>query len=86
MSRRKVIFVHGCFWHGHACKRGARVPKTNTDYWKGKIAQNVNRDTPNEARLAASGWEILTVWECELVRPDELRAKLQAFLAANISR
>jgi DNA mismatch endonuclease, patch repair protein len=82
-SRQKVIFVHGCFWHGHTCKRGARIPKTNTDYWKQKIARNVRRDISNEAILAASGWEVLTVWECELAKPDELLARLKGFLAAN---
>ncbi|WP_109477331.1 very short patch repair endonuclease [Paraburkholderia sp. C35] len=80
---RKVIFVHGCFWHGHTCKRGARRPKTNVDYWKEKIARNVARDASNESKLTASGWDVLTVWECELTKPEELRAKLRTFLATS---
>ena len=63
--RRKVIFVHGCFWHGHHCKRGARVPKTNIKYWTAKIGRNRQRDKDSEAALAAMGWRVLIVWECE---------------------
>lgn len=66
IGRRKVIFVHGCFWHGHICRRGARHPKTNAEYWKEKIARNVRRDVSNESLLTSSGWEVLTIWECEL--------------------
>ena len=65
-KHRTVIFVHGCFWHGHDCKRGRRVPKTNRDYWTAKIARNRARDEKNEAALAALGWRVITVWECEL--------------------
>ena len=63
---RAVIFVHGCFWHGHACKRGARLPKTNQDYWRKKIARNVARDAKNSEALRALGWRVITLWECEL--------------------
>ncbi|CAD6547535.1 Very short patch repair protein [Paraburkholderia sabiae] len=85
IGRRKVIFVHGCFWHGHTCRRGARRPKTNADYWREKIARNVARDASNESKLTVSGWDVLTVWECELAKPEELCAKLRAFLAAGVS-
>lgn len=56
IRHRKVIFVHGCFWHGHDCPRGPREPKTNTEYWHSKIARNRERDIENAARLAALGW------------------------------
>lgn len=64
-SRQAVIFVHGCFWHGHGCARGARVPKTNRDYWTKKIARNVARDAANAAVLSSMGWRVAIVWECE---------------------
>lgn len=64
-GRRKVIFVNGCFWHSHDCPRGARQPKANADYWKAKIGRNVTRDADSAAALQASGWQVLTVWECE---------------------
>lgn len=61
---RVVVFVHGCFWHGHGCRRGARVPATNTEYWLGKIARNRRRDQRNARRLRAEDWSVHTVWEC----------------------
>jgi DNA mismatch endonuclease (patch repair protein) len=63
--RKKVVQVHGCFWHGHDCKRGARPPKENAAYWGPKIARNVERDAANEADLQELGWDVLIVWECE---------------------
>lgn len=69
-KHRTVIFVHGCFWHGHDCKRGGRVPKTNRAYWTAKIARNQARDAGNEAALKALGWRVITVWECELKHLD----------------
>jgi len=65
-GRRKVIFVHGCFWHGHDCKRGARSPKNNAGYWRAKIDRNRARDERNREALRDSGWKVETVWECEL--------------------
>ena len=79
-NRRKVIFVHGCFWHGHSCKRGNRLPKTNTEYWKAKIRRNVARHSDQLAELAAKGWSGLTLWECELSNKDVLTERLSAFL------
>ena len=63
---KTVIFVHGCFWHGHNCKRGKRVPKSNTQYWKEKIARNKKRDAKNAAALRKLSWQVITLWECEL--------------------
>ena len=78
--RRKVIFVHGCFWHGHDCKRGARVPKTNTEYWIAKIGRNRQRDENSTAALLAMGWRVRIIWECALKDRDALAAELEAFL------
>jgi DNA mismatch endonuclease, patch repair protein len=80
VGRKQAIFVHGCFWHGHDCARGARMPKANADYWRAKIARNVARDAAHRARLAALGWRALTVWECEIKDAPALENKLRAFL------
>lgn len=69
-GRRIALFVHGCFWHGHDCARGARQPKSNAAYWQAKIARNRERDALNETRLADGGWRVLTVWECEMKASD----------------
>ncbi len=79
-SRRKIIFVNGCFWHGHSCKEGRRVPKSNVDYWMQKIAKNKVRDAKNRRKLKADGWSVLTIWECE--KEPEIRQKLRSFLSA----
>ena len=79
-GRRLAVFVHGCFWHGHDCARGARVPKQNRDYWEGKVGRNRTRDAANLEKLEALGWRVLTVWECELKDPAALEARLQAAL------
>lgn len=79
-SRRAVIFVNGCFWHGHACKRGARVPKTNRAYWTKKIERNVTRDSETLARLKAMGWRALVVWECEIANRERTARALRRFL------
>jgi len=79
-SRKAVIFVHGCFWHGHNCKRGARTPKTNAPYWTDKIRRNVKRDAQTIANLKAAGWRVLVIWECELNDLDRLRSRSVAFL------
>lgn len=78
--RRRVIFVHGCFWHGHDCKRGARVPATNTAYWQAKIARNVDRHARQLDALITKGWAALTLWECELKDRDVLIERLKKFL------
>jgi DNA mismatch endonuclease (patch repair protein) len=80
IGRRRAIFVHGCFWHGHHCKRGARTPRTNAEYWRAKIARNVARDEAARRALAARGWRVLILWECELRDGAALRARLAAFM------
>jgi DNA mismatch endonuclease (patch repair protein) len=67
---KRIIFVHGCFWHGHGCKRGSRVPKSNTEYWTTKVARNRGRDLLAQQQLEGAGWKVLALWECEL--RDEL--------------
>lgn len=79
-ARRKIIFVHGCFWHGHNCARGARMPKTNRAYWESKIARNRSRDTEHRKALELEGWRMLVVWECELKDQARLTRWLRCFL------
>lgn len=70
---RKVIFVHGCFWHGHTCNRGARMPKTNVDYWSTKIDRNRSRDEEHLKSLSVLGWKTLVVWECRLSKAMDFK-------------
>lgn len=69
-GRRIALFVHGCFWHGHDCPRGARQPRSNAGYWIAKIDRNRARDDRVTAELQAQGWRVLTLWECEQKTPD----------------
>lgn len=80
VGRKRAIFVHGCFWHGHDCARGARAPKANAAYWRAKIDRNRARDARNLESLQALGWRAMVVWECELKDEAALRARLAAFL------
>lgn len=80
-SRQKLIFVNGCFWHGHDCARGSRIPKTNSEYWIGKIQKNIARDRNNQNILSSLGWDVLVVWECEIKDIELLARNLTAFLA-----
>lgn len=86
VGAKHAIFVHGCFWHGHDCARGARVPKQNRDYWLAKIARNVERDRANLAKLEASGWRSLVIWECALKDEDAVRERLKSFLGRFFGR
>jgi DNA mismatch endonuclease (patch repair protein) len=79
-AQRKAIFVHGCFWHGHDCKRGARAPKDNADYWRAKIARNRARDEASLAALKADRWRSLVIWECETRDAARLSKRLARFL------
>ena len=79
--RRLAIFMHGCFWHGHDCKRGARMPKENAAYWRAKIARNRARDAANLKALAARGWRTLVVFECALKDKPALERRLRKALA-----
>ncbi|MEL6977395.1 MAG: very short patch repair endonuclease [Pseudomonadota bacterium] len=81
IGRKRAIFVHGCFWHGHDCKRGAREPKTNAAYWRAKIERNRARDAAAMAELGAAGWRVLVVWECEIKDRAALDRRLIEWLA-----
>jgi DNA mismatch endonuclease (patch repair protein) len=82
-GRRKVILVHGCFWHQHGCPI-YRYPKSRLDFWGPKRARNVQRDQQNQARLHHLGWDVLVVWECQAKRADtaDLAVRLRDFLEA----
>ena len=80
---KTVIFVHGCFWHGHNCARGARMPKTNVVYWRAKIGRNRERDQSHVAALKADGWRVAIVWECALRNPEKVELRLARVLNAN---
>jgi DNA mismatch endonuclease, patch repair protein len=79
--RAKVIFVHGCFWHGHGCRAGRNRPSSRQAYWIPKLDRNKARDVANRRRLRALGWGVLTVWECELKNPERLSRRIARFLA-----
>ena len=80
--RRKVIFVHGCFWHLHSCRYGKVKPATNARFWRDKRNATVKRDRKNKRALRKAGWEVLTVWECWIKRPQQLISRLTRFLIA----
>lgn len=77
---RKVIFVHGCFWHRHTCRDGQKVPASKLDYWGPKLARNVERDGQHQIALEALGWQALILWECELRDDVRLKQQLRSFL------
>jgi DNA mismatch endonuclease (patch repair protein) len=79
-GRRLALFVHGCFWHGHDCARGARVPKQNRDYWTAKVGRNRDRDAHTRGELVTAGWRVETIWECDLKDAAALEARLTALL------
>ena len=82
---RKVIFVHGCFWHGHSCPRGKR-PESRTEFWNTKLDKNLARDAKAQDELRASGWDALVLWECQTKDQVTLTEILQNFLPANASQ
>ena len=86
-GRRLALFVHGCFWHGHDCARGARVPQQNRDYWLAKVGRNRARDAASQAALEAAGWRVEVVWECELKNEAGLGERLERLLGtASVDR
>jgi DNA mismatch endonuclease (patch repair protein) len=80
--RRKIIFVHGCFWHRHARCALARLPKSRLDFWIPKLEGNKRRDQRNKRALARRGWKVLTIWECQLKDADRLNNAIRRFLDA----
>ena len=79
-SRKKVIFVNGCFWHRHAGCQLAATPKTRVDFWMKKLDRNVQRDKDAIRQLEQTGWQVLVIWECETRSPEGLDEKLAEFL------
>jgi DNA mismatch endonuclease (patch repair protein) len=77
---RKIVFVHGCFWHQHTGCRLARLPRSRPEYWIPKFARNQERDESTEKALAARGWRVLVVWECQIGDAEQLRRRLSSFL------
>ncbi len=81
IGKRKIVFVHGCFWHGHDCSRGSRIPMRNRTYWVKKIKRNKERDAEHMTALRKKGWRTLVVWECELCNEDRAKRRLHKFLS-----
>ena len=79
VSRHKVVFVHGCFWHGHSCRYG-RLPKSRIAYWKPKIETNKIRDRKQVKALRKAGWSVMIVWQCQLKKGDTIKARIKNFL------
>lgn len=77
---KKIIFVHGCFWHKHDCKRGAREPKENAEYWRRKVGRNKERDARQQEELRTMGWDVLVIWECQLKNRETLGQRITKFL------
>ena len=67
-GKHKIVFVHGCFWHGHTCRKN-KLPKTNTDFWSEKISRNRSRDRSTIKKLQRRGWKVMVIWECQVNDP-----------------
>lgn len=85
-GRRKVIFVHGCFWHGHEDCRLAKVPKSNSEFWAAKFISNRERDRRNIELLHALGWTALVIWQCDLKDLERTTASIYEFLTQRVDR
>lgn len=81
-GKKKVVFVHGCFWHAHDCNRGT-FPKSHEDFWREKLENNRRRDERNREELTKLGWRVFTVWECETKNLEAALLQVQAFLDAD---
>ena len=84
-SRRKIINVNGCFWHRHRCKAGQSTPASRREYWLPKFSRNQARDQLVRRALRKAGWQVLTVWECQLRHPERVRARLAEFLVKPVA-
>lgn len=76
----KIVFVHGCFWHGHSCRAGRNRPSSDQSYWITKLERNAARDRANIRQLRRAGWSVMTVWECHLKKPERVATRLKKFL------
>lgn len=84
-GRKKVIFIHGCFWHGHDCRAGRKRPKSNVDYWLPKLERTGGRDAYNQKELRNRGWDFLILWECQLKDKARLAETIIKFLGARVN-
>jgi DNA mismatch endonuclease, patch repair protein len=82
IARRRAIFLHGCFWHRHDCPSGRRVPKSRTEFWEAKFANNVSRDARVRRQLKTTGWRVLVIWECEIRDSSRVARRIRKFLDA----
>jgi DNA mismatch endonuclease (patch repair protein) len=80
VRHKKIIFVHGCFWHMHRCRFGRVTPATNTKFWQDKRRGNVERDKRNLRKLRNEGWGVLVVWECKTKNIEKINRRLRVFL------
>ena len=80
----KIVFVHGCFWHGHSFRAGRNRPASDQSYWITKLERNVARDRAHVRKLRRAGWGVMTVWECQLKEPERVAARLMKFLANSL--
>ncbi|SRR5581483_409859 len=79
-SRRKIIFIHGCFWHQHKGCIDGRIPKSRVSFWRSKLQRNVERDRRNISKLRRTGWKVMSVWECDTAKIGSMRKRLTRFL------
>jgi len=79
-KRKKVIFINGCFWHRHTCKKGRSIPVNRKKFWQQKFKRTIERDKCNYKALKKLGWKILVVWECQTKKPEKLINKISKFL------
>lgn len=71
---KTIIFIHGCFWHGHSCKRG-KLPESNREFWQEKINKNTERDNRNASQLKEKGWNVIVVWQCEIKNKEDKKIR-----------
>lgn len=74
---KTIIFIHGCFWHGHTNCKAAKLPQTNIKFWREKIGRNIDRDSQNTEKLLKEGWKVLTVWQCEVKAREKASKRLE---------
>ena len=79
-KRKRVIFINGCFWHRHTCKKGRSMPATRKKFWQQKFERTIERDKKNKRELKKLGWKVLVVWECQTKKPEKLINKISKFL------
>lgn len=82
ISRKRAIFLHGCFWHRHQCPAGTRTPKSRIDFWATKFERNVLRDAAVMKQLKSAGWQALVIWECQLTNRSGVERRVRRFLDA----